>query len=264
MKLLLLVNELPLWLAALILVAVAALFSIGLLLICRVAFGVGNLSLNNEVAGFKFAVVGVFYAVLLTFVVIAVWENYRDTEAAVRKEAAAVADLYRMSYALPEPGASAIRVRVVSYAEQVRNSEWSAMAHGGASQSVADELNRLSQAVFSVEPQGANDNAVYQQALRLLTMINDNRSERLDSADGTAPTFLWLVLLIGGMITLGYPAFFGASSLIAQMLMTAALATLVVLSLLLVVVFNYPFSGDSPISALPFDNALQEMVPPSK
>jgi hypothetical protein len=71
-----------------------------------------------------------------------------------------------------------------------------------------------------------------------------------------------LVLLIGGLITLGYPAFFGASNLTAQMLMTAALAALVALSLLLAVVFDFPFSGDVKISASPFDAALQEMVPP--
>jgi hypothetical protein len=71
-----------------------------------------------------------------------------------------------------------------------------------------------------------------------------------------------LVLLIGSLITLGYPAFFGASNLTAQMLMTAALAALVALSLLLAVVFDFPFSGDVKISASPFDGALQEMVPP--
>jgi Protein of unknown function (DUF4239) len=262
MKLLLLLNELPLWMAALIVVVVATLFSVGLLLICRATLGVSHLSLNNEVAGFKFAVVGVFYAVLLAFVVIAVWEDYRDTETAVRNEAAAVADLYRISYALPESGAGPIRLHLTAYAEQVRNSEWPAMAHGRPSKAVADEFSRLSQEVFSVEPQGANDAAIYRQALGLLAVINDNRSARLDSADGTAPTMLWLVLLVGGMVTLGYPAFFGASNLIAQTLMTAALAALVALSLLLAVVLDYPFSGDYPISALPFDKALQAMVPP--
>jgi hypothetical protein len=56
-----------------------------------------------------------------------------------------------------------------------------------------------------------------------------------------------LVLLIGGLITLGYPGFFGASNLTAQMLMTTALAALVALSLLLAMVFDFPFSGDVKI-----------------
>jgi hypothetical protein len=262
MKLLLLVNELPLWLVAFIVVAAAEIFSVGLLLICRAAYGVSHLSLNNDVAGFNFAVVGLFYGVLLAFVVIAVWEDYRNTETAVRNEAKAVADLYLISYALPEQGASAIREHLPLYADQVRKSEWPTMAQGRASKAVADELRRLSRAIFSIQPQDMNDLAIYQEALKLLTVITDNRSERLDSADGTAPAILWLMLLTGGTITLGYPAFFGAPNFTAQMLMTAALAALVALSLLLAVVFDFPFSGYAQISAYPFDEALQQMGPP--
>jgi hypothetical protein len=51
--------------------------------------GPDRLKPNNEVAGFKFSVIGVLYAVLLAFVVIAVWQNYSNTEIAVRNEAKA-------------------------------------------------------------------------------------------------------------------------------------------------------------------------------
>jgi hypothetical protein len=263
MKLIFFVNELPLWLAIFIVVTAAEIFSVGLLLLCRSAYGVSHLSLNNEVAGFKFAVVGVFYGVLLAFVVIAVWADYHNTEVAVRDEAKAVADLYEISFALPKHEATPIREHLLSYADQVRKVEWPTMAGGRASKVVADELRNLGQAIFNLQPQDMNDLAIYQQALRLLAVITDNRNERLDSADGTAPAILWLVLLIGGMITLGYPAFFGASNLTAQTLMTAALAALVALSLLLAVVFDFPFSGAVKISASPFDAALHEMAPPA-
>jgi hypothetical protein len=82
-----LMNEMPLWLTVIIVVAVAELYSVGLMLLCRLTWGRDRLSLNNEVAGFKFSVIGVLYAVLLGFVVIAVWEDYRNTETAVRNEA---------------------------------------------------------------------------------------------------------------------------------------------------------------------------------
>ena len=44
-----------------------------------------------------------------------------------------------------------------------------------------------------------------------MTTIHDSRNERLDSSDGSVPTALWLVLLAGALITLGYPSFFGTS-----------------------------------------------------
>ena len=86
-------HDTPLWVTAVLLTAGALVYSIGLMLMTRAAYGVDRLSLNNEVAGFKFAVIGVFYAVMLAFVVIAVWEDFRKTEAAVRDEAKTVVDL---------------------------------------------------------------------------------------------------------------------------------------------------------------------------
>ena len=86
MHLLHLMHDVPLWVTALAVASAAGLYSIGLMLVARALFGVERLKLNNEVAGFKFAVVGVFYGVLLAFVVVSVWEDFHTTEAAVRNE----------------------------------------------------------------------------------------------------------------------------------------------------------------------------------
>ena len=42
---------------------------------------------QNDVAGFIFAVLGVAYAVLLAFVVIAVWQDYETAQTNVEREA---------------------------------------------------------------------------------------------------------------------------------------------------------------------------------
>jgi len=261
MNLLLLLNETSPWVVALALVAVAAVYSIGLMLLFRTRMGAERLALNNEVAGFKFAVVGVFYAVLLAFVVIAVWEDFRNTENAVRDEAKAAVDLHRLSFALPIEGGADIRKHLINYVNDVREREWTTMAVGEPSDAVVNDLDRLSQAVFAVKPAGFQELALYQNALRLLALMTDNRNERLDSADGSVPPILWFVLVVGGLITLGYPAFFGTTNLLAQTLMTAALAELVALSLLLGLAFDYPFTGEVRISAFPFDYALRQMPP---
>jgi hypothetical protein len=41
-------------------VILAEVFLVGLMLLSRYVYGISRLSLNNEIAGFKFAVVGVF------------------------------------------------------------------------------------------------------------------------------------------------------------------------------------------------------------
>jgi hypothetical protein len=261
MPLLVLLNSMPLWLTALAVTVIAEIYSIGLMLLARFRYGVSRLSQNNEIAGFKFAVVGVFYAVLLAFVVIAVWEEYRNTEAAIRDEAKAAIDLHRASYVLPTEGGEEVRKRLIAYLNDVREDEWRTMGVGRPSAKVGNSLDRLTQAILTVEPQSPKQVELYHHTIDLLAVMTDNRNERLDSADGSVPRILWFVLIVGGAITLGYPAFFGATNLLAQILMTASLAALVALSLLLGLAFDYPFSGTVRLSAFPIDEALKQMPP---
>ena len=81
----------------------------------------------------------------------------------------------------------------------------------------------------------------------------------MNSSDGSVPGVLWFTLIVGGLITLGYPAFFGSTHVVAQILMTASLAVLVAVALLLGMVFDFPFTGDPHISSLPFEQALKQM-----
>ena len=261
MSLLHIVHDTPLWLMTVVITVGAAVYSVGLMLVTRYFLGVDRLKLNNEVAGFKFAVVGVFYAVQLAFVVIAVWEEFRQTEGAVRDEAKAAVDLHRITFALPVEGGAEIRKHLLDYINDVREHEWQTMAVGEPSNAVVKDLDRLSQSIFNVQPQTSQELALYQEALRLLAVMTDNRNERLDSSDGSMPRILWFVLIVGGLITLGYPAFFGSTNLSAQILMTAALAGLVALALLLGLAFDYPFTGEVRISPYPFDQALRQMPP---
>ena len=254
-----LTQEFSAWGLTLLLILAACAYAIGLMLLTPLLYGVDRLSLNNEVAGFKFAVIGVFYAVLLAFVVVAVWENFRDTEGTVRNEAKAAVDLHRVASVLPGPVSADIRRDVITYVKDVRGDEWAKMAVGESSDVVTKDLDRLTKTVFAFNPGTTQEMVLYQTALRLLAQLTDNRNERLDSADGSVPTVLWFVLIAGGLITLGYPAFFGSTNLAAQVLMTASLAILVAIALLLSIVFDRPFTGDVTVSATPFERALAEM-----
>ena len=259
MSLMQIMHDVPLWVIAVIMTVLAAVYSVGLMLMTRQRYGLDWLRLNNEVAGFKYAVVGVFYAVLLAFVVIAVWEEYRNTEGAVREEAKAAVNLHRVAHGLPDESGHEIHKNLLDYVNDVRAHEWRSMASGAPSETVAKALDRLTYAVFNVQPESPKEVMLYQDALRLLAVMTDNRSERLESATGSVPGMLWFVLVIGALITLGYPAFFGSTNLAAQILMTASLAVLVALSLLLGLAFDYPFTGGVHISDLPFEEALQQM-----
>jgi hypothetical protein len=82
-------TTLPLWLSAIILIVPTTLLAMAGPVIVRRYIKVDQLRTNNEVAGFKFATVGVLYAVLLAFAVVVVWEKFNQAESEVAKEAGA-------------------------------------------------------------------------------------------------------------------------------------------------------------------------------
>src|SRR5262249_30854460 len=107
-----------------------------------------------------------------------------------------------------------IRKRLVTYADHVRKFVARPWRGGKASDHVGEDLEELNTTVFQIEPQNLKELAQYQNALRLLTVIADNRGEPIDSANGSVPLLLWFVLIVGGIIT-RYPIFRGASNRLA-------------------------------------------------
>src|SRR5215217_3571045 len=91
-----------------------------------------TLARHNDVAGFVYATTGVTYAVVLAFVVIAVWENYAATREVADAEAGAVGALYRLANGFPAPHRAVAQEAALAYTEAAVEVAWPAMADGEA------------------------------------------------------------------------------------------------------------------------------------
>ena len=69
---------LPLWQAMLLVVVLPTIAAVCGQIIVRKSVELEQLTTNNEIAGFKFATVGVIFAVIVAFAVIVVWEKFAD------------------------------------------------------------------------------------------------------------------------------------------------------------------------------------------
>ena len=122
----------PGWVLVLFLFIFTGLAMTGPFLV-RLRIRLQHLRGNNEVAGFKFAVIGVLYAVLLAFVVISTWERFHDAEKALVAEAGSAATLYRLAGGLDDASAAAVRANLSAYLNSVLKDDWPAMARGRSS-----------------------------------------------------------------------------------------------------------------------------------
>jgi uncharacterized membrane protein YgaE (UPF0421/DUF939 family) len=96
---------------------------------------------HNDVAGFIYAVLGVAYAVLLAFMLIAVWQDYNAAQTNVESEAHELAGVYFLASQLPEPERTRIQDLARTYARVVVEEEWPMMERGQTSPR-ADSLVR--------------------------------------------------------------------------------------------------------------------------
>jgi hypothetical protein len=64
------------------------------------------------------------------------------------------------------------------------------------------------------------------------------------------------VLILGGVITIGFTFFFGVESLWHHALMVSALAVLIALSLLVILTLNLPYTGDVSVKPEAMHNEL--------
>jgi hypothetical protein len=244
-------SAMPLWESGLLVVGLGTLFGMAGPAFLRRYLGIDRLKTNNEVAGFKFAVVGVIYAVILGFAIVSTWEKFSEADSAVLQEAAALAALDRLSNGLEQPAAHDLQEKLHDYARTVIDSEWPAMNHGEASREVFTELDHLYASVLAHESHAGGESVILQEMLYQLDMVTQARRARLSLAAGIVPQVVWIVLVTGAVVTVLFTFFFGSASLVAQVLMNGLLSFLVFIALLCIAEINYPFTGPVHVSAAP-------------
>ena len=237
------IATLPLWPAFLLVVVVPTGLAIGGIIVVRRRTQLKQLTDNNEVAGFKFAVVGVIYAVLLAFAVFVVWEQLTAAESDVVREAGSAVNLYRLAGGMEAQTGRNVRTLVTRYLETAINDEWPAMEQGAGSASTTQALNALYAGVLAYQPADNRQEAILTGALHELSELTEARRERLLKASTVVPGVIWFGLISGGFITIGFTWFFGTKNLGAQMLMTGGLSLIVCTGLLIIVAVDHPFGG---------------------
>ena len=253
-------SGLPIWAALLLLVALPSIVAMGALILVRRWVRLEYLSTNNEIAGFKFATIGVIYAVLVAFAVIVVWEKFSEAQSAVVHEAGASETLYRLA-AGPDPRMAAARAALSNYLKTAIDREWPRMTRGEESHEATEALGALYAAVLRLPEAAPGQTPLLIEMFRQIDTITQARRTRLHLATGIVPPIIWLVLFSGAGLTVAFTFFFGTKNLRAQVLMTGALSLLTFMALFVIVEIDHPFTGPSYVHGDPLKDVLQENGP---
>ena len=245
---------------ALVIVGLSVGVSLLVLWLVRRLIPHDRLTPHNEVSGFVYAVIGVVYAVILGFVVISVWEQYRDAESTARQEADTLGDLYRLADGLPESSRAVLQDTVTAYATAVIEVEWQGMRDGTApSAEAVEHTNAMWAVLYDIEPSTPAEEAIYAAAVDQVTELSSHRRERLEDARAELLGVMWAVMIGGGILTVLFPCLFGVENGLVHALIITTLAAAIGLLLVVVYELNRPFDGDATIQPDGFVLVLEQI-----
>ncbi len=251
-------TTLPLWISGLLLLVPTTIIAMAGPIVVRRYVTVDHLRLNNEVAGFKFATVGVLYAVLLAFAIIVVWEKFNDADNNAAQEAGAAANIYRLSEGIEAGPQAALRNALTGYLKAAIDKDWPAMERGKGDATVTRALNSVYAAVLAIHPDDSRGAVLLAEILRQLDLVTQARRSRLVMASGAVPGIVWTVLLTGAALTVGFTFFFGTTNKRAQSMMAGVLSILIYSGLLIIVAIDHPFAGTVKVQPEAIAAVVQE------
>jgi hypothetical protein len=242
----------PWYFAAFVIIFGSAFLSIIVLFILRSLINTKRLKDHHDVAGFTFGIVGVMYAVLLSYMVVDVHDRYNEIHQNIDLEANLVAELYRDAEVFPENIRKNIKHFVRQYIEITTKDGFEFDISGTMNSGIHETISGLWKVYYSFEPVTERDKVWYAESIRKLNDFNRVRLLRLFNNNESIGTMMWTMLIVGACITVSFMYFFRIENVWFQALMTGLLSGFIGLMLFLIASLDTAFVGDIHVSPVHF------------
>jgi hypothetical protein len=249
----------PVSLSFLIVSVITTSLALAGLYLVRKRYSAEVLKENHEVAAIIFNAFGLFYGVMVAFVVFVTWSGYADATKNLQMEANQVADIFHSAEAFPDPARKAMKHALTNYVTSVCDDELQRMSQGDIALHSSSALPRLMAIFYQMDERSVPNRELYAETLKRLNDLAQYRRLRIFAGNDTVPWAVWFVLLIGGVFAVSYTCFFGMKNIKAQYLLTTTLTVMITQILFLIYVLDHPFAGTSKVSADPLKEVMAIM-----
>ena len=251
--------NLPVPISFLIVSAITTFVALAGLHFVRKKYSTEVLRENHEVAAIIFNAFGLFYGVMVAFVVFVTWSGYDEATKNLQMEANEADDLFHITRAFPEPAGTTIRKGLMDYVRSVDNDELKRMSQGEISLHSNRAMTRLITVFYQMDEKSIPNRELYAESLTRLNNLAQHRRLRIFAGNDTVPPVIWLVILVGGVITVSYTYLFGMKNIKTQYMLTGTLTITITLILFLIYVLDHPFTGTSKVSVEPLKEVMEIM-----
>lgn len=244
------------------LVVVWVVLSITYLVLLNFLWPPARRRVHNDVIGWQISIIGTIYAVMIGFMLYAVWANFQTADANVNGEANALVNLFRTAEGLPTAQRSAIEIAAVNYSNAVVTKEWPAMSRDEVPQAAKPFIIQMWAILSQTPAQTSSEQASLQQAMQELSILTRHRRLRILDSETGMPTILWTVLVIGGIITIGSCGLIGTENIALHFTLLVAVSLLISLALVAIADIDRSFQGGVHVTPTAFVRAEATMFTP--
>lgn len=225
-------------------------------------FDVHQLAVNTDLISSVYQVMGTVYAILLTFTLWGVWQNFTDAKASVQNEVYALLDLVHIWESESHKINNQLRQAALDYCLQVIEQEWPLLKNYNTSminlrESTHSLTLNVTHAVQSIMPISTRDNILFNQALSLLTRWLDARRTRILIARGDSANAIWPLLFTGALVLFTINGLFVAKTIAIWSSLLFGVSLVIGVTFYLIFSLDCPFAGKLSIDSEPFIFAIE-------
>ena len=217
---------------------------------------------DNPVIGNISALISIIYGVLAGLIALYLINNISYTADAVQREANAIANMYRYSKWLKEPVRSEVQNDIKDYLKKVIEVEWPIMQAGkNINDSIVAKVHDkfviedLTGKLLSYSLAKPTDGYLVQNMLGEIRDLYNAREQRIHMSLVALDANIWIVLIIGTILTIVINYFFGMNFYL-HLLTVSAVALMAAAMMFLLVTLDRPFQGELVIAPAAFNAVL--------
>ena len=245
----------PAWMWGLILVSMLVLLANAGMHVFDGWFTRKRYKADNEVTGIVFNVLSLIYSLIITFVIVAVWQNYDDLNRTIEEESDHLNSVLIHSNLLPDSLQTPVTNAIIGYCEKVINVEW--QMQGNIERRRGSAIPSLRLMLYQAEENKTISSSVLSMMETDLINITRLHSERLSHTRAYVPELVWMVLVAGSVMVIAFSYFLTVESKSLRRIYLSFLWTLMGMSLFLIYMLDHPFIGSTQVSKAPYEAILK-------
>ncbi len=216
---------------------------------------------SEETVGIALGVLSTFFALVLAFAIVNLYQRYDDASYRVDATASALIALSHDAGAFPAPEQRRINLAIVSYSHHLTTSVFPGLREGTFTPGGNPGTSGLYLALQSFHPQSPSEVGFYDASINEIGTIATEEQQFTSDGSSALPGAFAALLVATGLLTLCGTFVLVTQSIVFENMLSSVIAAVIGMGWLTVAILEYPFSGSVAVSTAAFTHGYLSSLP---